>query len=194
MTASAASQHTSADNRKVSKVTTDNDYNGTLTFRQLQTENDEWATRNFPDTMNNPAYNGHRPLLGVDEEVGELAKAFSESVALNNVLVALGVLNHAQLKGEQAIRHTPEEIAEMKNDAVGDGARVPRQLLHTFGYRHADSHRGVLDAGAAAGLASRPDQRRRKGRSERLISAPRLPQPPRTPLFFSGAGFLRFPG
>lgn len=41
-----------------------------------------------------------RPLFGAVEEIGELA--------------------HAHLKGLQGIRHTPEEIAERKRDAVGD--------------------------------------------------------------------------
>lgn len=43
---------------------------------------------------------GYRNLLGAMEELGELA--------------------HAHLKGEQGIRHTPEEIIEKKKDAVGD--------------------------------------------------------------------------
>lgn len=44
-----------------------------------------------------PAY---RPLLGIVEELGELA--------------------HAHLKGEQGIRLTPEQVLEKKKDAVGD--------------------------------------------------------------------------
>ena len=43
---------------------------------------------------------GYRNLLGTVEEIGELS--------------------HAQLKGEQGIRHTPEEILEKKKDAIGD--------------------------------------------------------------------------
>ena len=31
-----------------------------------------------------------------------------------------GELLHAELKGQQGIRHTPEEIAAMKRDAMGD--------------------------------------------------------------------------
>ncbi len=54
----------------------------------------DWSHRNFGGQ---PAI---LPLLGVVEEVGELA--------------------HAELKGIQGIRHTPEEIDEMKIDAVGD--------------------------------------------------------------------------
>lgn len=43
---------------------------------------------------------GYRNLLGVGEEAGELM--------------------HAHLKGEQNIRHTPDEIIKMKKDAIGD--------------------------------------------------------------------------
>lgn len=53
-----------------------------------------WSRKNFKDQ---PSY---RPLLGIVEEVGELS--------------------HAHLKGEQGIRHTPEEIHALKIDAVGD--------------------------------------------------------------------------
>lgn len=62
----------------------------------LQRLANEWSKRNF-----GPHYgSGYRNLLGVSEEVGELC--------------------HAQLKGEQGIRHTPEEILRLKKDAVGD--------------------------------------------------------------------------
>lgn len=60
----------------------------------LQAEVAEWSARNFPGKL------PHQPLLGVQEETGELA--------------------HAHLKGEQGIRHTPEEIRAMKMDAVAD--------------------------------------------------------------------------
>lgn len=53
-----------------------------------------WLRRNFPND------DAGRQLLGVVEEVGELA--------------------HAHLKGQQGIRHTPAEIREMKVDAVAD--------------------------------------------------------------------------
>lgn len=60
----------------------------------LQAEVAEWSARNFPGKL------PHQPLLGLQEEVGELA--------------------HAHLKGEQGIRHSPLEIKAMKADAVGD--------------------------------------------------------------------------
>lgn len=62
----------------------------------LQQEHLVWVQHNFPDALNDSS----QGLLGLVEEVGELA--------------------HAQLKGIQGIRHTPEEIAEMKIDAVAD--------------------------------------------------------------------------
>lgn len=68
--------------------------NNEMSLRQLETEVQEWAKRNFPN--NKP----HMPLLGATEEVGELA--------------------HAHLKMEQGIRGTPEEHLAAKKDAVGD--------------------------------------------------------------------------
>lgn len=65
-----------------------------LDLTRLQVEVNEWTEKNFPNSV------PHQPLLGLTEEVGELS--------------------HAHLKGEQGIRHTPEEVAAMKEDAVGD--------------------------------------------------------------------------
>lgn len=61
---------------------------------EFQNEVGAWSRRNFPG--NSP----YTPLLGAMEELGELA--------------------HAHLKGEQGIRHSPEEIKELKKDAVAD--------------------------------------------------------------------------
>lgn len=60
----------------------------------LQSEVAEWGRRNFPNAKE------HQPLLGVQEECGELA--------------------HAHLKMEQGIRGTQEEHFAAKEDAVGD--------------------------------------------------------------------------
>jgi len=65
-----------------------------MNLDDLQKEVKEWSSRNFPN--NKP----HHPLLGVQEEVGELS--------------------HAHLKLEQGIRGTPEEHRIAKADAVGD--------------------------------------------------------------------------
>lgn len=63
-------------------------------IHDMQVMHKEWLDRNFPNQQ------PHDGLLGITEEVGELA--------------------HAHLKGEQGIRHTPDEIREMKIDALGD--------------------------------------------------------------------------
>ena len=67
-----------------------------LTFNQLQDRAVSYSKRNFGEHYGS----GYRNLIGVMEELGELA--------------------HAQLKGEQNIKHTQEEILLMKIDAVGD--------------------------------------------------------------------------
>lgn len=78
-----------------------------MTFRQLQDEHRVWADRNFPD--NKP----HSPLLGVAEELGELA----EVVILTSVV---GRLAHSHLKSEQGIRGNKEQHASKAKDAIGD--------------------------------------------------------------------------
>lgn len=67
-----------------------------MRLSELQSIASAWSRKNFGEHFGS----GYRNLLGVTEEVGELC--------------------HAQLKGEQGIRHTPEEITTMKKDAVGD--------------------------------------------------------------------------
>lgn len=67
-----------------------------MQINKIQQLASEWSKKNF-----GPHYgSGYRNLLGLSEEVGELC--------------------HAQLKGEQGIRHTPEEIKKLKIDAIGD--------------------------------------------------------------------------
>lgn len=63
-------------------------------WRVLQVQVNEWATRNFGERQ------PHQPLLGLQEEVGELA--------------------HAHLKMEQGIRGTKAKHRAAKIDAVGD--------------------------------------------------------------------------
>ena len=65
-----------------------------LTLKQLQEEMIPWQAHNFPNRT------AREPLLGLVEELGELA--------------------HAQLKGAQSIRYTAEEIRAKKADAVAD--------------------------------------------------------------------------
>ena len=62
--------------------------------REMQAQHRTWLAHNFPEQV------PHHGLLGICEEAGELS--------------------HAHLKGEQGIRHTPQEIADMKIDALGD--------------------------------------------------------------------------
>jgi len=67
-----------------------------LSFSEIQKLSSDWSKKNFGDHYGT----GYRNLLGLSEEVGELC--------------------HAHLKGEQKIRHTPEEIIALKKDAIGD--------------------------------------------------------------------------
>lgn len=64
-----------------------------MNFEQIQKEHREWSQKNFPDQK------AHHCLLGMIEEVGELA--------------------HAQLKFEQGIRVNEDHIAARK-DAIAD--------------------------------------------------------------------------
>jgi NTP pyrophosphatase (non-canonical NTP hydrolase) len=65
-----------------------------LTLRQLQAELRPWQEHNFPGRES------WQPLLGIQEEVGELS--------------------HAHLKEHQRIRGTPEEHQAEAKDAVAD--------------------------------------------------------------------------
>lgn len=65
-----------------------------ISLRQLQAEQKSWVCRNFPNRES------YYPLLGLQEEVGELA--------------------HAHLKALQGIRGTQEEHHAAKIDAVAD--------------------------------------------------------------------------
>jgi NTP pyrophosphatase (non-canonical NTP hydrolase) len=64
-------------------------------IRDMQIQHHKWLRHNFPDQTD------HQPLLGIVEEVGELA--------------------HAALKHEQAIRGmTYSRAREAEKDALGD--------------------------------------------------------------------------
>lgn len=87
----------------------------------------EWSQRNFGEGNSK----GFAPISGVAEEFGELSDGLVESlmtaadgllsvIAALKVAGAIGRLHHAHLKGHQGIRHTPEEVADKKKDAVGD--------------------------------------------------------------------------
>jgi NTP pyrophosphatase (non-canonical NTP hydrolase) len=72
---------------------------------KIQDELKHWMEYNFGKTPD------HHGVLGTVEEIGELALALGSSV---------GKLSYSQLKLEKGIRRTPEELAEMAQDAIGD--------------------------------------------------------------------------
>lgn len=78
-----------------------------------------WAVRNFGGTGIEPPI-PYRPLIGANEEIGELAEMLSQALAALDVVASIGRLDHAFLKGEQGIRYTPEEAEAKIQDAVGD--------------------------------------------------------------------------
>lgn len=67
-----------------------------MNLTEFQALVSDWSRKNFGPHHST----GYRNLLGLSEEVGELC--------------------HAHLKGEQNIRHTPEEVIFLKKDAIGD--------------------------------------------------------------------------
>ncbi len=77
-------------------------------LQTLQTVHMLWLEKNFPQQQ--PA----DPLLGVVEEVGELA--------------------HAHLKASQSIRGTPEELQAEARDAIGDIVIYLASYCNTNGY------------------------------------------------------------
>lgn len=124
-------------------------------YTQFRTEHAIWIEHNFSGSK------AYQPLLGMVEEIGELAEANlqlddnKERDAIGDILVYLthycnfylldwwecqkfaniswsilpnlldisiqiGKLAHAQLKGEQSIRHTAEQIFTMKKVTVGN--------------------------------------------------------------------------
>lgn len=78
---------------------------------QLQREHKEWRDRNFPKFRDTDG------LLGVTEEVGELADALLGHVQLSS---ALGRLAHSHLKTQQGIRGNAEEHKAAGEDAIAD--------------------------------------------------------------------------
>ncbi len=87
------------------------------TIQRLQNDHQKWLRRNFPGQQ------AHDALLGLTEEVGELA--------------------HAHLKAQQAIRGTLEEHREAAADAIGDIVIYLLSYCNTNGY---DLNRCIRDA------------------------------------------------
>lgn len=76
----------------------------------IQEEHRVWCKRNFGDTPAN------QPIMGVAEEIGELAMFEDNTQALSYFL---GKLAHGQLKTDQSIRVNENHLANIK-DAVAD--------------------------------------------------------------------------
>ena len=83
-----------------------------MDLQVLQVVHMLWLEENFPQQQ--PA----DPLLGIVEEVGELA--------------------HAHLKASQSIRGTPEEHQAEARDAIGDIVIYLASYCNTNGYNFAD--------------------------------------------------------
>ena len=82
------------------------------TIHLLQIEHKEWLNHNFPRQQ------GHDALLGLTEELGELA--------------------HAHLKSQQAIRGTLEEHRLAAADAIGDIIIYLASYCNTNGFNLSD--------------------------------------------------------
>ena len=85
-----------------------------MNLYELQAEHMEWLEKNFPQQQ------GHDPLLGIVEEVGELA--------------------HAHLKASQGIRGTFDELRAEAFDAIGDIVIYLASYCNSNGY---DLHNAV---------------------------------------------------
>jgi len=100
---------------------------------KLQTEVSEWSQHNFG---NQSSVN---PLLGVGEEIGELAEEVEHA---SNLILILGRLHHAYLKRGQDIRRTENHSAAIR-DAVGD---IIIYLLDFCHRENVSLERCVIDA------------------------------------------------
>lgn len=79
-----------------------------MDFSEFQRQVSVWASHNFPNAKQ------HEPLLGLTEEVGELA--------------------HSHLKMEQGIRGNVDEHKMKAADAIGDIAVFLAHYCHLNGY------------------------------------------------------------
>lgn len=102
-----------------------------MTIRELQEENAAWARYNFPDSCALP----HRPLLGIVEEVGELAEVpgYENDPHITYLAQAIGKLAHSRLKREQNIR-VGEQHVKAAQDAVADIAIFLVHYCETEGW------------------------------------------------------------
>jgi NTP pyrophosphatase (non-canonical NTP hydrolase) len=81
-----------------------------MNLNELQAHHDVWLRKNFPDQQS------HQPLLGLTEEVGELA--------------------HAHLKSEQGIRgfDNDDKARDAIADAIGDIVIFLASYCNTNGF------------------------------------------------------------
>lgn len=93
----------------------------------LQDEVLQWQQRNFPGQRS------HEPALGVPEEAGELWEAAFQLLSLGRLSALVGRLCHAELKLEQSIRGTPDELQAKLEDAIGDLVIFVVDLCNTRG-------------------------------------------------------------
>lgn len=92
-----------------------------MNFRELQEQHAIWAERNFGETSRGPRYHQRGSILGVTEEVGELADHLPDaSPHVVELVRALGRLAHATLKGHEGIRGPRSEHEAKAQDAVAD--------------------------------------------------------------------------
>lgn len=83
-----------------------------IDIAKIQKELEVWQKHNFPTR------GVHIPLLGVGEELGELASE-GDSQHIIELCKSLGKLHHAHIKKEQNIRRN-ENHDENKKDAIAD--------------------------------------------------------------------------
>lgn len=86
-----------------------------MTFKELQTEQGSWQSKNFGKTKPGSAQNS---LLGVVEEIGELHSE-EQSQYTVELFAAFSRIAHHELKSQQKIR-VNENHEEMIKDAVAD--------------------------------------------------------------------------
>jgi NTP pyrophosphatase (non-canonical NTP hydrolase) len=97
------------------------------TIAELQTEVLRWQRHNFPDQCS------HEPALGVPEELGELWEAALGLISLGGLSALVGRVCHAELKLQQSIRGTREELQARLEDAIGDLVIFLVNLCNTRG-------------------------------------------------------------
>lgn len=97
----------------------------------LQTQQGVWVRRNFPNESE------HGPLLGLTEEVGELA--------------------HAHLKSEQGIRGTKQDHRAKAADSIGDIVIYLASYCNRNGYDLASCVQAAWDEVSKRDWRTNPD-------------------------------------